>query len=71
MFLNLTTYDGRRLRVALDKITSYSESGSGFNGKSVVTFEEGNTNPSFAEVADSIDDIDAQIAKMTAITELQ
>ena len=71
MFLNLTTYDGRRLRVALDKITSYSESGSGFNGKSVVTFEEGNTNPTFAEVENTIDEIDDQIAKLTSIAELQ
>lgn len=61
MFLKLTHVDGRRIRIAADKITSYIESGPSLEGVSVICFEEGKTNPTMVNVSETVDEIDRQL----------
>lgn len=71
MFLKLTHADGRRVRIAADKITSYIESGASLQGNTTVCFEEGRTNPTMAYVSEKIEEIDRQLDALFAPVEVQ
>lgn len=70
MFLKLTHADGRRIRIAADKVTSYIESGGFLEGNTTVCFEEGKTNPTVAPVSETIEEIDAQLYALLSPVEI-